>query len=111
MNDEGLGIVRIADGRLEAEPVDKEAEQVVQEAKEMGRKVRILPETEETCPLDPDVPEPLTICAALEDPRASRAGEMDFIDLVERFQTREVLRDRWERDELDEEDLLRLTDE
>ena len=111
MSDEGLGKIRITAGRLEIEPVDEEAERIVREAKEAGRKVKVLTESEAECPIDPDVPDPLTMCAALEDLRAAREGEMDLVDVLDRMTTREVLRERWARGELDERDLWRLSDD
>ncbi len=105
-----LGVLRMTDSRLEVEPLDEEGEMLVQEAKDRGRKVTIRTEAQEECPLEPDVPGPLSMCASLADLKAAREGEMDTPDLVERMVRREVLRERWQRGELDEDDLWSLVD-
>ena len=111
MSDEVLGILRMIHGRLEVEPLDEEGEIVVQEAKEQGRKVTIKTQSQGECSLEPEVPGPLTACATLADLKTARAGEMDTLDLVERMVKRELLRERWERGELDEEDLWSLANQ
>ena len=111
MSNEALGKVRIVGGRLEIEPINQEAESLMQEAKQVGRKVRVLTEAPEECALDPGVPAVLTTCAALEDLNASAAGELDTVDLLDRMIKRALLREQWERGELDDFDLYRLEDQ
>ncbi len=105
---EGLGFLRVVDGRLEVEPLDQDAASLVKEAKQTGRKATFRSELPTACPLDPEVPPSISTCAALEDLQAAREGDLDTVDLLDRLITREMLRERWEKGEIGEADLWRL---
>ena len=105
MNDERLGIMRLTDDGLEVEPIDEDGEILVQKAKELGKKVRIKTEAPEGCSLEPDIPEPLSTCAVIRDLEALRSGELDSLELAERLIGQAIIRARWERGELDPDDL------
>ena len=111
LSDDVLGVLRLTKGGLEVKPLNEEAETLIQRAKEQGKKVRISTKAQLECSLEPEVPAPLTMCAALEDLKAARDGEMDTLQLLERTAKRELLRERWEKGELDDEALRTLEDQ
>ncbi len=104
-NDDSLGIIRRTEEGIEVEPLGEEGATLIQEVKEQEghKKVTIKSEAPEDCPLEPELPTELTICAALVDLKAAREGEMDLLTLLERLTRREVLRDKWDREGLTEE--------
>lgn len=56
------------------------------------------------------MPQPLSICAALQDLKSARRGDIDTLILAQRMIRREILRERWQTGDLDLRDLKTLQD-
>lgn len=110
MSDMTLGILRLTDGQLEVEPLDQDGERLLQTANEPQGTVRIRGRTEGQCPLEPEMPQPLSFCAALQDLNSARRGDIDTLILAQRMIRREILRERWQKGDLDLRDLQTLQD-
>ncbi|MFQ5874199.1 MAG: hypothetical protein ACE5JL_10410 [Dehalococcoidia bacterium] len=108
MSDDVLAIIRGVEGGLEVEPLDDEGEGLLQEAKQLRRKVTVKTQAQQECALEPEIPGSLSLCAAIADLKAAREGELDTVALLARTLQRELLRERWERGELDYNELADL---
>ncbi len=104
-NDDSLGIIRKTEEGIVVEPLGEDGAALIREVKDQEghKKVTIKSEAPEDCPLEPELPTELTLCAALQDLKAAREGEMDLLTLLERLTRREVLRDKWDREGMTEE--------
>ncbi len=82
MSDKTLGILSLTDGELEVEPLDQDGERLLRTANEPQGTVRIRGRTEGHCPLEPEMPQPLSICAALQDLKSARRGDIETLNLA-----------------------------
>jgi len=101
---EPLAIIRRTEEGIEVEPLEGEGAALIREVKErQGKKrVTIKSAVPEGCPMEPEVPAELALCATLQDLRAARMGKMDLTFLLKRLAAREVLRQAYEKEGLTE---------
>lgn len=86
---------------IEISPLDENGEALLNAAREQQVEVKLRTEAPVACPLDPEVPEPLSICAAIREVDALRAGEIDSTELTERLLNWGVMRSRLKRGKIE----------